>query len=343
MSAFDEATGFLGLYDAARRASRGKRLSVEAQRFLLDVEPECLRLEAELRTGRWRPGPYRVFWIRDPKPRRICAAPFRDRVVHQAVSQVLEPLVESALGPCTYACRPGLGTAAALVAAKRLALEAEWFLKLDVRHYFEVIPHRRLLAQMATLVSDQRLVALLSQIVAHGAPGSASGEGLPIGNLTSQHLANLYLAPFDTAMANDPASHGAIRYMDDMLIFGSRDGLGALEARAVRVLEHELRLPVKHAATRRGPVGSGVPFLGFRVFPGLVRFDAARARRFRRMIRGLRRALARGQLTPEHAQAATLSLVAWARNGDTTRLRTSVINKKPGTEPSAMASDAVGS
>ncbi len=321
---FDEATSFLALVAFARRAAKGKALTKEACRFFLDLEPECLRLEAELRQGAWQPGAYRTFWVRDPKPRRISAAPFRDRVVHQAISAVLEPIVEETLPPEVHACRVGRGTSSAWGAARRLVCEHSHFLKLDVRHYFETIPHDRLCALVRGLVGDPRACALVDRIVAHGAPGSAAGCGLPIGNLTSQHLANVYLAPFDKWARTQC---GYVRYMDDMLFFGARDRLHALEREATARIE-AVGLTVKLLATRRGPVAAGVPFLGFRFFEGVVRLDAARKRRLLRRLDAVDRAVGAGEMTEEDGAARLQSVFAWTEMADTGDLRASLVTRR---------------
>jgi hypothetical protein len=102
-------TCFVNLMEAALAAAAGKRRRPDVARFLLDLEPELVRLRQELENDSYQPGPYRSFLMRDPKPRLISAAPFRDRVVHHALTRVVEPIYEARFSECSFACRRGFG------------------------------------------------------------------------------------------------------------------------------------------------------------------------------------------------------------------------------------------
>ncbi len=320
---FERVVDFHGLCRAARRAARGKRLSQQAADFLLNLEPEVLQLERELLAGVYEPRPYRTFRIRDPKPRLISAAAFRDRVVHHALCAALEPVFERAATGDSFACRPGRGQHAALARVRRETRRHPWFVKLDVEHFFETADHGVLRRLLRRHLKDRRLLALCDRFIDAGCPGSPPGKGMPIGNLTSQHFANFYLSPLDHFVRRTLRAPAYVRYMDDMLCFGPdkvavrqwRDGVEAFAAR-------ELSLRLRPDAERLGPVRVGVPFLGFRVWPGLVRFDAARARRLRRRLRGLSRVA-----DDDERARRVQSVVGWAAQGDTARLRASVLRR----------------
>ncbi len=138
---FDRVASFPALVTAAGVASRGHRRSPEVVDFLLEVEQRCLALERELNDRRYLPGGYRTFHIRDPKPRLISAAPFRDRVVHHALCAEIEPALERGAAPESFACRRGKGTLAALRHARAMARRFRYSLKLDVRHFFQTARH----------------------------------------------------------------------------------------------------------------------------------------------------------------------------------------------------------
>ncbi len=316
---FEQIAAFEPLRRAARRAARGKPLSRQAAAFLLDLEPEVFQLERELLSGDYRPRGYRTFSVRDPKPRTISAAPFRDRVVHHALCAALEPVFERYAIDDSYACRKGKGQAAALDRAQAFSRRFPWFLKLDVLHFFERIDHDVLRRQLGRLIKDRRALDLCDRFLEVGAPGSRPGTGLPIGNLTSQHFANLYLGPLDHVIKERLRVPGYLRYMDDLLLFGpDRDAMRTWRddvSAALAALDLELR----EDATRLGPVHAGVPFLGLRIWPRLRRLDGARARRFRRKTR----LLERGPLDEADRAAAAQSRVAWAALADTTRFRRS--------------------
>ena len=218
--AFDRIASFHALVTAARRAAKGHASSPEVARFLLELEPEVLALERELRAGSYRPRPYRTFSIREPKVRTISAAAFRDRVVHHALCAEIEPALESGALPHSFACRRGKGMRAALRHVRALARRHAYALKLDVRHFFETLSHDVLRRLLRRRIADVSVLALADRFIDAGAPGSERGRGLPIGNLTSQHFANFYLGPVDRLVKRELRPGGYCRYMDDMLLFG---------------------------------------------------------------------------------------------------------------------------
>jgi len=326
---FERVASFGALVAAARRAARGHRRSPDVADFLLDLEPEVLQLERELRAGSYRPRPYRTFEVRDPKPRTISAAAFRDRVVHHALCAEIEPALERGAVEWSFACRRGKGVLSALAHVQRLTRRQPYALKLDVRHFFETLSHTVLKRLLARRIRDERVRWLYGVFIDAGAPGSEPGRGLPIGNLTSQHFANFYLGPLDRLVTRGLRAGDYCRYMDDVLVLGdSKTALWDAHRRIGELVRTRLDLELKSEVTRVLPVSEGVPFLGFVVFPGTVRFDRHRARRWRSRMRSLQRALDRGDLTDEDAQRAADSLIGWARHGDTFSLRRAWVGRR---------------
>ena len=320
--AWADVIGFLPLCRAAKAASRGKKLGPDAQAFLADLEPNVLALQRVLADGSWRPGTPTTFRIRDPKPRLISAAPFCDRVVHHAVCAVVGPVLEAAALDSSHACRTGRGTKTALTHAHQLVRSQRCYFKLDVRHYFETIDHGVVLACFQPHVCDDKVLDLLTKIVAAGAPGSRPGCGMPIGNLTSQHFANLVLTEVDKVAVGLPGVAGYVRYMDDMLLFGDAHlllvaAVTAIDTFVVQVLHQQL----KPSATRHGHCCAGVPFLGLTLFPGIVRLDPARRKRFLRAMAATARALADSTVDQAAAARSAAALVGWSQWAQTTRLR----------------------
>lgn len=319
---FEQITPFRNLLLAARKAARGKRDKPSVARFEFHLEPELLRLQEELQTHRYQPGAFFTFEIRDPKRRQICAAPYRDRVVHHAVCQILEPFFERRLIFDTYACRPGKGTHKAIQRAQEFARRYPYFLKCDVRKYFQSIDHGVLKTLLARLFKDPPLQELLSRIIDHGPPDAAPGKGLPIGNLTSQHFANLYLGELDHYLKERLGVKGYLRYMDDQLLFAEyKPALYEGLAASRDFLRDRLRLELKDQATRIAPVTEGIPFLGFRIYPGVIRLNPRTLRRFRRQLRGRERAWRAGRLEVEDLTNSVASLYAHVAHADTRRLR----------------------
>ena len=135
--------------------------------------------------------PYRPLVIREPKRRRICPAHFRDRVVQRALCAVLDPVFEACLIDDTYACGRGKGTHAAVRRMQKCARRFPYVLLCDVHRYFESVDHEALKALCRRKLKDPALLRLLDRIIDHPLPSAGPGHGLPIGNLTSQHCANL--------------------------------------------------------------------------------------------------------------------------------------------------------
>ena len=317
---FADITSFTALHAAALRASRGLSSRPAVARYLVDLEPELLALQRELLAAQYQPRPLRHFRIRDPKPRTISVAHFRDRVVHHALCAGIEPRLERYADPDSYACRVGKGNRAAVLRVQQLAGKRPWFVKLDVRHFFETADHAVLRGILVRLLHDRDVLALADTIIAAG--GHEPGTGLPIGNLTSQHYGNLYLSAFDHQARVLPDHAGLVRYMDDIVLFaGSRDAARRLRDGATAVLEGALRLTVKQEATRLAPTSNGVPMLGFRVWPRYIRLDGARVRRVTRHHRRIRRALRDGRITEADAARRMQGLFAWTDLAATDGLR----------------------
>jgi RNA-directed DNA polymerase len=300
---------------AMQAAARGKRDRVTVARFLSEAGDELPRLRDELDGGRYVPRRYRQFRVCDPKPRTISCAEFRDRVVHHAVCDVIGPLIERRFLFDTYACRKGKGTHRATARAQELARQRAYFLKLDVASFLDSVDHGILLGLLARQFREPRLLALLETLVSAPMAGAPPGKGLPIGNLTSQWFANLYLDGVDHLVKETVRVPGYVRYMDDMLLFAdSKVALWAAHDALVRFLADERRLVLKAPATRLAPCTEGIPFLGMRVFPGTWRLQSGRFLRTRRRMRGKERACLEGRLSEERlarSAAAAQGMLSW--------------------------------
>ena len=306
-----DVASFALLRTSALRAARGHRKTPAVARFLVELESNVLTLERELLTGSYMPRPLRTFRIYDPKPRLIAAAEFRDRVVHHAVCAVLQPFFEQDADDNSFACRHGKGNFAAIKAAQRYARIYPRFVKLDIRHFFETVPHSVLKRLLTRYVFDPALLALIGRILDAGA--ASPGIGLPIGNLTSQHFGNAVLGIFDQYARRSLRVGALVRYMDDILLFGrSSAEVRHWSAEAELWVEKRLGMAIKAERTLIAPTSLGIPYLGFRVFRSLIRLDAARRRRLRRRLRMYERQRVSGYLTELEAQQRVGATLAWA-------------------------------
>ena len=299
---FDQVATFGALCAAASRAALGKRRGPGPAAFLANLETEVLALERELRAGTWRPGGYVSFEIRDPKRRLISAAPFRDRVVHHAVHAVIAPLFERGFIDHTYANRAGKGTHRALARYERLRDRHPHVLRGDIYRYFPAIDHEVLKADLRRRIACRRTLAVLDRIVDASNPQEPVNllyypgddlftlferrRGLPIGNLTSQLFANVYLDRFDhfvTEVLRAPY----LRYVDDFALFA--DDPAVLEAWRGRLAAFlaRRRLSLHPVKTHVVATSSPTTFLGFELRPGgRRRLPESNVRRFRNRLRG---------------------------------------------------------
>lgn len=288
---FEEASSFERLRYSALKARRGNLHSAGAQAFFFHLENEILRLRDELLAGDYRPGPYRYFEIKDPKPRTIAVAPFRDRVVHHAVVAVLEPVFEKVFIRDSYACRPDKGTHRAVFRAQQFLKDNNWYLKADIEQFFASVNHDRLMAIIERKIKDSRLLDLVGKIIRNGSPG------LPIGNLTSQFFANVYLDRLDHFVKDRLGIRYYLRYMDDFVVLGpDKDVLLRLRNQVAHFLAAELSLELKTTSTFVNQRINGLPFLGVRIFPSLIRLKRPAFVRGRRRLRLREHAWASGEI-----------------------------------------------
>jgi retron-type reverse transcriptase len=327
---------FPNLLAAACQAARGKRYRPDVARFHLDLENELWTLHRELAGHTYRPGPYRSFTIHEPKPRLISAAPYRDRVVHHALCNVLEPIFERSFIFDSYACRTGKGTHAAVRRCQQLARRFHYVFKADVRKFFPSIDHEILGAILARKVKDPDVLWLAGLIIGHSnaqeevqdwftgddlfAPAERR-RGLPIGNQTSQFFANVYLDPLDHFLTDRLRVGGYVRYVDDFVIFaGAKRELAAVRDRAAEFLGG-LRLRLHPDKSVIFPTRQGIRFLGYRVYRTHLGLVPENVRRFRRRLRDLQREYACYQITFAEARGRIISWTGHARQADTYRLR----------------------
>ncbi len=339
---FEQVCSMRNLRLAAREALRGKRWRLPGATFFGEMEKELAALHGELSSGAYRHGPYHYFWIHDPKDRLVAAAPFRDRVVHHAIVRVVEPIFEKHFIEDSFACRKGKGTHAAMRRALHFARGHRYALKCDVSKYFPSVDHGVLTRLVERVIGDARLLELLGRVLESHADGErrewppGAGlfdcrtvrRGLPIGNLTSQFLANVYLNPIDHFVKHDLRVRGYVRYMDDFILFGDeRRGLEAFGERIKRALG-ELRLRMHPDKYQLMPTAEGVDFAGYVVFAdGRVRVRSATVRRFDRRFRRMRWEVNRKNRQPEDLTMRVRAWVAHTAHAQSVGLRRAVLTR----------------
>jgi hypothetical protein len=305
------------LETALAQALRGKRTRGDVQAFLRRLPESLVEVQDRLVNGQGPIGTFRTFTIYDPKERLIAAPCFPDRVMHHAVINVCEPVFERWLVRQTFACRQGLGLRAAIAEARCWSARCRWYLKMDVRHYFETVPRDRLLSKVERLFGERELMAWWADVIhplRH--PGSL---GMPIGALTSQHLANFYLGFLDRVVKEELRIRAYTRYMDDLILWhDDKDVLMAARDRVVAFAAEELGLEMKPPVLNR--MSGGLDFVGFRFHSGWVGLNRRSRRRLREKVRGLERAWARGSLSGRELQDRVTAALAFVEPALTGRV-----------------------
>jgi retron-type reverse transcriptase len=328
---------------AYQQASKGKRGHGSAAAFEHQLADRLVELRDDLLSQRYRPGPYRHFQVHDPKTRKISAAPFRDRVVHHALCNVIEPVFERGFIADSYANRVGKGTHKAIDRLQQFSRRYTYVLRLDVVQHFPSIDHEVLLAELFRHVADPGIRWLMEVIVASGVgilddqysmvffPGDdlfamARPRGLPIGNLTSQFWSNCYLNPLDHFIKRELRCRGYLRYVDDMALF-SDDKRELWEWRDA-IIERlaSLRLTL-HSGAQAMPVGHGIPWLGFIVYPTHRRLKGRNVRRFASRFRQRWQDYCEGRINFGEFDASMQGWINHVRYADTWGLRRKLLGQ----------------
>lgn len=333
---YPQVCDFSNLLLAAEKALRGKRRKASPSRFLLGLERELCDLQDELLAQTYTPGPYHEFTVMDPKRRWVSAAPFRDRVVHHALCNVVEPLFEPSFIFDSYACRKGKGTHAAADRATKFARASQYVLQCDVSDYFASIDHEILLGLLERKIGCRDTMGLIRRILGAGggrvsAPLHFPGDdlftpherhrGLPLGNQTSQFFANVYLDRLDHLLKDGMGVRRYIRYVDDLLLFG--DGKAELweTLAAIREGLAGLRLVLSERKTRLQPVAVGFGFVGYRIFPDHRRLCKGNGCRFRRRLWRLSERYSHNTVSLDRVRASVSGWIGHASHADTWGLR----------------------
>jgi RNA-directed DNA polymerase len=285
---------------AAVAAGRGKRFRDEVISFFNDFELNIMQLRENILSCKAPMGAMRHFRIFDPKERIISAPCFPDRVLHHALINHIGPVIDTRMVDDSYACRLGKGCHAAIRRVQQFSRRFPWYVKIDIRHYFENIDHALLVKLLADTFKDAGLQALLGRIVA--GYSVIPGKGLPIGSLTSQYFANYYLNRLDRYLLEGLRVRGMVRYMDDVIWWCS-DGLTARETlgKTAAFIEYELSLTVK-PDPQINRSDRGISFCGMRIFPGTILLGKRRRTRFTARRRHWEELHTNGVITSEKLQ-----------------------------------------
>lgn len=307
---------------AAHKAFKGKRGKYEVQEFLLDFDANISELILSLENETIDLGNYHYFKIYDPKERKICAATLKERIVHHALMNVCHDFFDKRLIYDSYATRPGKGVYAALDRVKDRMRYYKYYAKLDVKKYYDNIDHSVMYDKLSHIFKDSWVLSVFKQII--DSYNVTEGKGLPIGNLTSQYFANLYLSDLDHYMKEVLHIPIYIRYMDDVLILmnDSMDIKRAVD-QFVKYAQDKLSLTIKPPVL--GKTEQGIPFLGYKVMAGYLLLGGRSKRRYRHKLLAYSNCFHKGEFTEKDYANHLTPLTAFALHASSKSFRRSCI------------------
>jgi hypothetical protein len=315
---------------AAWKAAKGKRHAAEILAWSARLEEHIPVLREQILCGQVQVGRYHYFKVYEPKERQICASAFGEQVLHHALMNVCHLYFENALTDDTYASRKGKGTYAAIARARKHTRTYGWYLKLDVRKFFESVHHEVLVGQLARMFKEPALVGIFEQII-HSYAASPS-RGLPIGNLTSQYFANHYLSGLDRFVKVQLKMPAYVRYMDDMVCWHHDKGVLKQALEAINdYVEIELRCALKPPALNR--CANGLPFLGYHLFPHHMRLLHKSKHRFVRKLAIIHEAYDSGAWPEAKCARRAQPLFAFVAHADSRAFRKNVLLSLEGQSP----------
>lgn len=269
------------LFIALKRARKGKTKKTYVLEFEQNLQRNILELHEELKNETYQPESLKTFILRDPKTRKISKSAFRDRIVHHAIVNVLEPIFDKTFISDSCANRKGKGNLYALRRFDEFKRKVSgngnlasgrfdsnyvkgYCLKADIRHYFDTVNHNLLLDILIKKIDDEHAINLIRKVL-NNFDSKIAGKGMPLGNLTSQFFANVYLNELDYFVKHELKAKYYIRYVDDFaLLHESKEQLGIWKERINIFLRDKLELELHPDKSKVIPLSKGVDFVGFR-------------------------------------------------------------------------------
>lgn len=306
------------LLDAWKEFLKGKRAKEDVQRFQYQLSDNILALYTDLKNKTYVHGGYHAFNISDPKPRNIHKASVRDRLLHHAIYRQLYPFFDDKLIHDSYSCRKWKGTHKAMQRFKSFANKVSknntrtlWMLKCDIRKFFASVDHKILISILESHIDNAEVIDLIKRVVV-SFQSTEKGKGLPLGNLTSQLLVNIYMNEFDQFVKHELKVKYYIRYADDfILMHEDKDVLLNVLPRMWIFLKEKLKLEIHPNKTHLKTFASGVDFLGWVHFPD---HRVLRTATKHRMFKKLR----------HHSEDRIKSYLGMLSHGNTVTLKTQI-------------------
>lgn len=337
---YSKITDFQNLLVAAKKAQARKRNQPSVAHFNFHLEKRLFEIQEELKLQSYQPQAYKEFYISEPKPRMISAAPYKDRVVHHALCNIVAPILEKSMIYDTYANRKGKGTHKAISHYQTFSKKNQYALKCDIRKFFPSIDHTILKQEIKKKIGCDQTLWLINKIIDNSnlqeehlvyfyqddlfSPHQRR-RGLPIGNLTSQLFGNYYLNAFDHFIKEQLRCKYYLRYVDDFVLLNNdKSRLGDWKLKIASFLTN-YRLILHPNKSRVHPTEEGLTFLGHRAFPDFRLLRSENIRRFRKRTRKHIIAYHKGEMSQLEFYQCTQAWFAHAAFSNTERLRKKII------------------
>lgn len=296
------------LFRAWEEFKSDKKNKPDVMLFELELEKNIFDLYRDLKSGKYKHGPYKGFWIHDPKLRRINKAMVRDRVLHHAIFNVLNPIFEPTFIPNSFSCRTGKGTHKGMKKVAEMVRAVSqnntrqcYALKCDIRKFFDSIDHDILIRIISKRIKDEKVIVLIKEIIESyvaSIPNLFERRGVPIGNLTSQIFANIYMNEFDQFAKQTLKIKYYVRYTDDFIVVSTdKVYLENLIVQMQEFLRAKLYLelhPKKVTITKHI---RGVDFLGYVILPEHIKLRTKTKRKIPKKIREMVLRYRQGKIT----------------------------------------------
>ncbi|MBI2666886.1 hypothetical protein HYX13_04700 [Candidatus Woesearchaeota archaeon] len=318
---------------AFRKASKGKTTKEYVVDFEKNLEENIQLLQTELLIHSYHPQPLKTFILRDPKTRKISISAFRDRIVHHALCNIIEPLFEKSFIYDSYANRKCKGTLKAVQRFEYFAKKVSknnstqsYVLKADIYHYFESADHKILLNLLKRRIKDENVLWLIRIILANYS--TKSGNGMPLGNLTSQFFANVYLHDLDFFVKHTLQVHYYLRYVDDFVLFHPEKKVLEKWKEKIKTFTIEkLNLQLHPQKSRILSLEQGVDFLGFKIFPHHRLLKKRNVRTFQRKLLTLTTAYEQKEAEYDVIYNFLEGWMAYAKQANTYKMRQRIAQK----------------
>lgn len=323
----EDIAAYNNLMLAFYKAAQAKRFRTDVRAFSNRIDQNLNQLGGDIRRAKLPYGRYRSFEIYDPKQRLIHAACFEDRVFHHALMNLAGSILERAMSPTSYACRPGKGIHQAVKQVQHNLRRFEFYAKIDIDGYFASINH-----ELALLVLRQRFKGMecLTQFQRILASYEASpGYGLPIGSLTSQYFANYFLDGLDRFLSSLSLVRAQVRYMDDIIWWCDSKQAVKETLQLIKQWLHEQRNLQIKPTVQIHHSKQGVTYCGFRVLRGVVRLSRRRKRRFQQRRQYWEQQYIHGVITAQQLQLAYASVHALCSGTDSLEWRKLNLHRHP--------------